>query len=320
MKVAITGIGSLPSIDSADAVRTVARTTPDLPYWPQLPRRAGAEGMIRQVLGEGFHHLETVRGQSRYRVRSGEEKAFAAYLARADGVPHPSCAAGFEAFLAALEAGEFSAAHALKFQLAAPITIATCLATAETPSDQPSWTELLAGLVTRTALAIAAALRPFQLPLLFVLDEPVLGQIPPLSSSARVALGGILQAIRPAAQVGIHVCSTPPWRLLADLEPDYVFFDAHRDLESTVRDADAQTWMRSGGVLGLGLVPTHGDPESLSFTLERTLRSLERLPSPPRILVTPSCGLALTEPDRVDPIFTRCRALADGLAQSGFES
>ena len=43
-----TGIGSTPHIESDAAVDFVLETFPDVPYWPQLPRRVFQENMYAQ--------------------------------------------------------------------------------------------------------------------------------------------------------------------------------------------------------------------------------------------------------------------------------
>ena len=44
----VTGIGSLPFTDPEAGVRFVAEHSPEIPFWPQLPRRSEDEGMIAQ--------------------------------------------------------------------------------------------------------------------------------------------------------------------------------------------------------------------------------------------------------------------------------
>ncbi|MFH1129037.1 MAG: methionine synthase, partial [Candidatus Omnitrophota bacterium] len=43
-----TGIGSLPYEDPAKAVDLVLKYLPQIPFWPQLPKLGGCEGMVAQ--------------------------------------------------------------------------------------------------------------------------------------------------------------------------------------------------------------------------------------------------------------------------------
>ena len=55
------GVGSLPHTDEEVALDFVERHFREIPFWPQLPRRRPADGMIRQFLGPGFDYFETRR-------------------------------------------------------------------------------------------------------------------------------------------------------------------------------------------------------------------------------------------------------------------
>ena len=48
---AVTGIGSLPFTCSKSAIEAVAEFSPEVPYWPQLPRLSERESIIGQGLG-----------------------------------------------------------------------------------------------------------------------------------------------------------------------------------------------------------------------------------------------------------------------------
>ena len=48
-----TAIGSMPHMDSNEACSIIMKYLPDIPVWPQLPRRSPKENMIIQF-SEGF--------------------------------------------------------------------------------------------------------------------------------------------------------------------------------------------------------------------------------------------------------------------------
>ena len=77
-----TGIGSLPHTDARAAVEAVFAFSPDLPYWPQLPKVSSKEGMNEQALA-GLPGLRIEGGKLRHVQDEafflGVEKIFAAY-------------------------------------------------------------------------------------------------------------------------------------------------------------------------------------------------------------------------------------------------
>src|SRR4030042_2791971 len=48
-----TAIGSLPQTDPGEACSVIMKYLPDIPFWPQLPKRSPKENMIAQF-SEGF--------------------------------------------------------------------------------------------------------------------------------------------------------------------------------------------------------------------------------------------------------------------------
>ncbi|MCJ7784365.1 MAG: hypothetical protein MUP41_10560, partial [Desulfobacterales bacterium] len=51
-----TGIGSFPHQDEREAFRLIFKNFPEIPFWPQLPKRSFLEGMVVQY-SEGFPSL-----------------------------------------------------------------------------------------------------------------------------------------------------------------------------------------------------------------------------------------------------------------------
>lgn len=68
----VTGIGSLPLTDPAGAVDCVAAHCPDIPFWPQLPRRSGHEAIIAQPIGVLAGLIERRPNGFGYQVRSNQ--------------------------------------------------------------------------------------------------------------------------------------------------------------------------------------------------------------------------------------------------------
>ena len=60
-----TGIGSLPYLEPCKAVDTIFANMPEIPFWPQLPKKGVMEGMIGQF-GESLPALRYDKAKDRY--------------------------------------------------------------------------------------------------------------------------------------------------------------------------------------------------------------------------------------------------------------
>ena len=120
----VTGVGSLPFTDPEEAVAFVAEYAPELPFWPQLPRRRPGEGVIAQGLGPLAAFLEPAARPFCWQARPCEGRAFWAALDGEEARLAPNTAAGFFAFERAAQEGRFRWAAALKAQSEGPITLA----------------------------------------------------------------------------------------------------------------------------------------------------------------------------------------------------
>jgi hypothetical protein len=99
---AVTGIGSLPLTSTASAIQAIAKCSPEIPFWPQLPRLSDREGVIGQGLGVLADLIEPRDSGYGYQVKEGKIDAALAVLHRSDGQLPPANAAAFRAFEEAL--------------------------------------------------------------------------------------------------------------------------------------------------------------------------------------------------------------------------
>ena len=305
---AVTGIGSLPFTDPADAVAFVAAAAPEIPFWPQLPGRDSAEGMISQSLSLGWPGLRRLDGTIHARVDEADLDVFKAVLRSADPSLDDRQAAGFAEFRRAARAGAFPHATMVKGQLTGPMTLAWFVSCADEPViARPSVVEALAARVVRQATWQAQALRTLGLPVLIFLDEPALAVLTRIGTGAWAAgvLREVCDAIRLAgARVGIHCCTTPVhFELLAGARPDVISFDAWQcDVTTTA----ARYWS-GGGITAFGLVPTGDTPPDVVDVFGRWLAAASLADDPAtvarRTVVTPTCGLGLTRPGDTEAAF-----------------
>jgi hypothetical protein len=305
-RAAVTGIGSLPIGDADRAVAFVAAHAPEVPFWPQLPLRSAAEGMAVQALGLP---AGLIAGSAAGRIRVSDGDALLTHLTTTDPALRPDEAAGFAAFVRALRRGAFPAARAVKGQIAGPLTVGWALSIDGRPAweDPVVFTAIVARIAARAAWQ-ARALATAGLPVLLLVDEPVLGLVDVTDADPLVP---VCDAIAAEGGIpGLHSCATDG-ELSAALPP-VISLDLHgrRGLPGTVSSAwagppgpgttrAAASEVQPAMVLAAGLVPTTSDlvsvpaPEQIAAAW---LRLAAAVGDPgdlaQRTLLTATCGLA----------------------------
>ncbi len=317
----VTGIGSLPGTDPRAAVRFVAEASPAVPFWPQLPQRCERERVIEQGLVGIEDLLERRWAAYGYEVKSGRLGELEARLQTGDPRLDEDHAAGFFAFEKALAVGDFRRAVAVKGQVEGPITLAFYLLDRGRPLvHDVGFLDACARHVANLALWQIERLRPAGLPVLLFLDEPALC----LAKAAGVAenhfaslLRDLLTTLRGAGAVaGLHCCAGVSFPLMLQANPDILSFDAHAGLERFCANRSARAFMRDGGQVAFGLVPTWSrldglTAESLFFRWLHAARETGDLRQLARhSLVTATCGLGLLDHTAARAAFDIARRIA----------
>src|SRR5580704_2145780 len=111
----------------AEAIRAVATRSPQIPFWPQLPRLSEHEAAIGQGLGILGDLIEPRTEGYGYRIKEGRIDSVVEVLHRSQGELTPANAAGFGEFEDALSSGLFRDAMAVKGQIEGPITLSAYL-------------------------------------------------------------------------------------------------------------------------------------------------------------------------------------------------
>lgn len=336
----------MPFIDADEALSRVARHFPEIPYWPQLPRRNTSEGLILQVLG----FLETVgliridgdramfltdrpdwpeRLTDAYETMLAAEAGDAAALNRF--ALRPSAAAGFFRFM---ETFDRTAPEArwVKGQVVGPLTVG--FQVTDPAGRMAFYDETLKDVILQT-LSLHARwqcreLRRLGLPVILFVDDPsiaVCGKYSHITLQRETVVGALDQVFAAihgeTALAGLHSCDGADWTLITDSSADIMSLDAYQFGHTLPLYAeDCRRFVGRGGVIAWGIVPTMA--VAAEATVDGLYRRLEnlcgtlaggRVPADRFLrdsLVTPACGTGLLSPDLADTIF----ALTTGVSEA----
>ncbi len=306
-----TAVGSLPHTDPAAACALVRRYLPEIPAWPQLPRRSFGENIYAQfslgfpgvVLQDGRVFVDRLRA-----YETDLEKFYVRFLE--EDLAGSALDAEVAAGLAHFQTLEFPEARAVKGQVIGPVSWGLTVtdqdgrpilhdgiladAAARHLRLQAAWQErALAGLAPRTIIFV---------------DEPYLASygsafLAVERTEVQTLLESVFAGITGLA--GIHCCGNTDWSMLLETSVDVLNFDAYTYAEALSLYPEAlRAFLARGGIIAWGIVPTGSDaqvwsesPESLTDRLWGALRLVASKGVPldallSASLVTPACGLA----------------------------
>ena len=304
-----TGIGSMPHTNPEEACATIMKYFPDIPFWPQLPRRSPKENMVVQF-SEGFPGVvmegDKIHIEPSTNFESEVEQVYVDCEqdnAQEYGVSE-EYGAGLHAFLS-----EVGRNKIVKGQVTGPITWGL------TVTRQDGLGILYDDTLAETAakfLRLKASRQENMLrevspnPIIFV-DEPYLVSLgsvftPVPEEKVPVLLEEVLKGIKGIK--GLHCCGNTNWSLVLDTSLDVLSFDAYNYASSLSTHSDkVKSFLGRGGSIAWGIIPNEEEAlvkESLSSLRDR----LEEAMAPfarngvtfrqiiAQGLITPSCTLA----------------------------
>ncbi|TAK32395.1 MAG: methionine synthase [Chloroflexota bacterium] len=307
-----TAIGSLPHVDPVEACSLVLSTLPDLPPWPQLPRRSFLENMYVQY-SEGFPGVVVDTAQEKIyvdRTRDLDpalERLYLAYLENASTSwsISSSYAQGLHQFLA----GSVGNPVALKGQVTGPISWG--LSVTDQNRRAILYDEILAEALAKhlrlKAAWVEGVLRSICPQTIIFVDEPYMSAFgSAFVSISREQVIGLLEEVFQGIKglKGVHCCGNTDWSVLLSTSVNILNLDAYDYAESlSLYPSDVQAFLNRDGIIAWGIVPTEAaalageTTESLVARLEQSVGFLVDKGLPldqilERSLITPSCGLA----------------------------
>jgi len=328
-----TGIGNLPYKNPDAAAAFVLAGDVSIPYWPQLPKRDFAEGIIAQF-SEPMPcvRVDPVERKTRWgpeRKYEELERFYSLLLAEEDELfgLSESRAAGFSAFCRAASGRRWSC---VKGQVTGPITYTTSIQSRDgnVLFSDGDLRDAAVKMLARNARWQVQQLSLFaeEAAIIFV-DEPVLAVYgsSALASISRervhTMLGQVFEAIQDAGGIsGMHVCGNSDWGVMASTGVQVLNFDAYQFGHTLALYPDAiAAHLARGGSIAWGIVPTTPEIaaaaiDPLAESLRQSLRLLadkgidgELLRE--RILLTPSCGAGSMSETEAEKVFRLLRNL-----------
>ena len=333
-----TGIGSLPHHDPETACQLIWDFFPEIPFWPQLPKRSPLENMYYQY-AENMPGLVTKEGGGFYIDEGKEdfyrelESFYQAFLSEDLEAFRISEAYASGLYTWMKDPEPFRGACAIKGQVTGPVSFGLQVTQKDRRSILYNDTirDVMSKQLLRKAqwqLAIIRRIHPT--PIMF-LDEPYLSAYgSAFTSINRETVTSIFKQLFEGIDslTGIHCCGNTDWSLVLDSGPDILSFDAYSFADSLFLYQENLTrFFSNGGIIAWGIVPTNVSDikkESLESLLKRLDQAWERLVElgfdQKRILaqsmITPACGLGSISIEAATEAFRLTRRISEHIRET----
>jgi len=322
-----TGIGSLPHKDSEGALDLIFKYLPDIPFWPQLPKRNIREGMVAQF-SEGLPFLKVTQDGLKFQALEAQDRELEIFYERiiANDIDYfkisPEFADGLYKFYQRLKESGQKKRSFIKCQVTGPFTSAASIKDSKGISllhDGVFLQAILKGLSMK-ALWQIKFLQEFAKKIIVFLDEPYLGcfgsaYTPINREDVVVGLSELTRGIKSEdVLIGVHCCGNTDWSILTDIATlDIISFDAFAFQDRFVLYAEnLAAFIKRGGIICWGIVPTQ------EFTAKVTAQSLvQKIKAGidalvkkgvdkelllENLIISPACGLGTLEAGKAEGI------------------
>ena len=311
-----TGIGSFPHQDEKEVFHLILNNFPDIPFWPQLPKRSFLESMVIQY-SEGFPSLKWNEREQKIWVDTsqGIDEEIEKFYQRVERNELESFqmtenfAKGWRFLKDLSSTNRREKIKYIKGQIIGPITFGLALKDQEGKSIfyDPTLRDIL---IKHLSLKARWMEKRFQdlfpgIPTILFFDEPSLSSFGSAFSSLNRedvihSLNECFGAVK--GLKGIHCCGNTDWSVLLSTNLDILSFDAYGYLETlSLYPKELKAFLERGGILAWGIVPTsdeivNADAQSLANRLKKGIETLSKKGIDPvllqRAILTPSCGTA----------------------------
>ncbi len=329
-----TAVGSVPHADPQRGCEVVLEHFPQLPTWPQLPRRSFLENMYVQfserfpgvVLDMEAERILVDRSQD---LDPAMEQLYMAYLENDldFAAISPEYAAGLAQFPSSLIAHSSLPPVAIKGQVTGPVSWG--LTVVDRDRRPVLYDDVLADALARH-LRLKAAWQERELrklcpnTIIFV-DEPYMASFgSAFVSLQREQVIALLEEVFGGIEglKGVHCCGNTDWSVLLATSVDILSFDTYEYAETLALYPDeVRAFLARGGIIAWGITPQteavwEETVESLVDRLHEAMDLLVRKGVPrddilAASMVTPSCGVGTLE----EPAAERALALTAGVAK-----
>lgn len=309
-----TGIGSFPHKEEGEAISLILREFPDIPFWPQLPKRSFLEGMVAQY-SEGFPSLKLNKNEQKLWVdtSSGFERDVERFYQSIEQEDleffriSEDYARGLRLLKDLSQEEVQKKIKYIKGQVTGPVTFGLALTDQEKRPIfyDPTWKEILIHHLSFKARWLEKRFHDLfpGIPTILFFDEPGLSAYGSAFSGLNrddviLSLNECFHAVE--GWKGVHCCGNTDWSLLLSTELDILSFDAYGYLENlSLYPKELGAFLERGGILAWGIVPTSEDvlKEDAQSLVKRFRKGVDLLSKEgidpallERAILTPSCG------------------------------
>jgi methionine synthase II (cobalamin-independent) len=322
-----TGIGSLPHKDAQGALDLIFKYCPQVPFWPQLPKRDIREGMLAQF-SQNLPCVE-VSSQGLFFNPSDKEKkleVFYEHIINNDieyfGISE-DFAYGLHAFCKRLKNSSLKNIEFIKAHLTGPFSFAAGIKDEKGGAllHEPVFMQAILKGLAMKALWQINIFKEFGKKIILFIDEPYLGcfgsAYTPINREDVVkTLSDLTKDIKSQEVfLGLHCCGNTDWSIFTDIPSiDIISFDAFSYLDRLLLYTDnLNEFSKRGGILCWGIAPTvefsaKETPDSLIKMISSAIdilskKGLDRELLLENLLVSPACGLGTLDAVKSQAIF-----------------
>ncbi len=320
------GIGSLPHKDAEEALDLIFKYVPNVPFWPQLPKRDTREGMVEQF-SEGLPCVKVTEQGVLFNPeqKENELEVFYEKIIEED-IDYfkisPDFSRGLYAFYQRLKKVDLKSIEFIKCQITGPFTFGASInnESGRALLHDPVFMQAIINTLKMKALWQVELFKEFNKKIILFIDEPYLSSFgsayAPINRENVVkGLTELAEGIKPkGVLIGVHCCGNTDWSMLIDIGAvDIINFDAFNFFDKFILYVDnLKTFLNRGGIICWGIVPTQeftGNEtaeillKKISFCIDILVKKgVDKVKLSEQLFISPACGLGSLDPEKSEKI------------------